>query len=63
MAGPDDKWKIIDEKSYVKVIFYNENQEYIPSQSKTNNYPDDKLIIPVEEYINTDDITDKDNYL
>lgn len=63
MAGPDDKWKILDEKSYVKVIFYNENQEYIPSQSKINYYPDDKLIIPVEEYINTDDITDKDNYL
>lgn len=63
MAGPDDKWKIEDANSFVKVIFYNENQEYIPSQSKINYYPDDKLIIPVEEYINTDDITDKDNYL
>ena len=63
MAGPEDNWKIVDEKSYVKVVFYNVNQEYISSQSKTNYYPDDKLIIPVEEYIAADDITDKDNYL
>jgi len=63
MAGPEDQWKIIDGESYVKVLFYNNNIEHIDFQTNTLVYPDDKLIIPLEENVDISDISDNDNYL
>jgi len=63
IAGPEDKWKISDAGSYVQVIFFNDSEEFKEPDIKTVNYPDDKLIIPLEEQVSASDISDKDNYL
>lgn len=63
MAGPEDQWKLIEGNSCIKVIFYNNNLEYTESSTKNWSYPDDKLIIPLEEYITLNNISDSDNYL
>jgi len=63
IAGPDDQWKIIDGDSCVKVIFYKDLFELTENRTQVTNYPDDKLIIPIEDNIVITDISDNDNYL
>jgi len=63
----EDEWTIMDTKDGVRVYFYHpdyrENDLNISSATQANtNYPDDKIIIPVSESIDSFAVSDEDIY-
>lgn len=65
MLPEEDTWSIIEKENCLQIIFTNSdaNIDFVVNSEIKSQYPDDKLIIPLEESIPMEFISDEDNYI